>query len=139
MVQKFLEEMDVVPFGQEPLELFWDDSTSISQNKEPRSHHKNKVYWQEILCCLKHDRKGKIALKVGRYKQQHSWSFYWAIITGFESGSLWVYRTAGLWTMNRGLTYLFCFSFIHELCIWETLKISERLKRCVLKVIYVHN
>ena len=40
--KKFLEEMDVISSRQGLMELFCDNSTTISQIKEPESHHRTK-------------------------------------------------------------------------------------------------
>ena len=40
--KKFLEEMDVISSRQGLMELFCDNSISISQIKEPESHHRTK-------------------------------------------------------------------------------------------------
>ena len=49
-IKKFLEELGVVPTSQGPLELFCDNSASISQIKKPRSHHKTKYMDRKYLC-----------------------------------------------------------------------------------------
>ena len=61
-IKKFLEELDVVPSSQGPLELFCDNSASISQIKEPRSHHKTKYMDRKYFVTRDLIEEGKIAL-----------------------------------------------------------------------------
>ena len=62
-IKKFLEELGVVPSSQGPLELFCDNSASISQIKEPRSHHKTKYMDRKYFVTRDLIEEGKIALK----------------------------------------------------------------------------
>ena len=62
-IKKFLEELGVVPSSQGSLELFCDNSASISQIKEPRSHHKTKYMDRKYFVTRDLIEEGKIALK----------------------------------------------------------------------------
>jgi transposase InsO family protein len=61
-IKKFLEELGVVPSSEGPLELFCDNSASISQIKEPRSHHKTKYMDRKYFVTRDLIEEGKIAL-----------------------------------------------------------------------------
>jgi hypothetical protein len=41
-MKNFIEELGAVPSALEQMELHRDKNGAISQDKEPRSHHKNK-------------------------------------------------------------------------------------------------
>ena len=62
-IKKFLEELGVVSLSQESLELFCDNSASISQIKEPMSHHKTKYMDRKYFVTRDLIEEGKIALK----------------------------------------------------------------------------
>ena len=62
-IKKFLEELGVVPSSEGPLELFCDNSASISQIKEPRSHHKTKYMDRKYFVTRDFIEEGKIALQ----------------------------------------------------------------------------
>jgi hypothetical protein len=61
-IKKFLEELGVVPSSEGPLELFCDNSSSISQIKEPKSHHKTKYMDRKYFVTRDFIDEGKIAL-----------------------------------------------------------------------------
>jgi hypothetical protein len=60
--KKFLEELGVVSSSEGPLELFCDNSASISQIKEPKSHHKTKYMDRKYFVTRDFIDEGKIAL-----------------------------------------------------------------------------
>jgi hypothetical protein len=60
--KKFLEELGVVPSSSGPLELFCDNSASISQIKEPKSHHKTKYMDRKYFVTKDFIDEGKISL-----------------------------------------------------------------------------
>ena len=62
-IKKFLEELGVVPSSEGPLELFCDNSGSISQIKEPKSHHKTKYMDRKYFVTRDFIDEGKIALQ----------------------------------------------------------------------------
>ncbi|KAK8957726.1 hypothetical protein KSP39_PZI001286 [Platanthera zijinensis] len=61
-IKKFLEELGVVASSGEPLRLFCDNSASISQIKEPKSHHKTKYMDRKYFVTRDFIEEGKIAL-----------------------------------------------------------------------------
>lgn len=61
-IKKFLEELGVVPSRESPLELFCDNSASISQIKEPKSHHKTKYMDRKYFVTRDFIEEGKISL-----------------------------------------------------------------------------
>lgn len=61
-IKKFLEELGVVPSSESPLELFCDNSASISQIKEPKSHHKTKYMDRKYFVTRDFIEEGKISL-----------------------------------------------------------------------------
>lgn len=61
-MKKFLEELEVVPTSAGPLELFCDNSASISQIKEPRSHHKTKYMDRKYFVTRDFIKEDKISL-----------------------------------------------------------------------------
>ena len=60
--KKFLEELGVVSSSSGPLELFCDNSASISQIKEPKSHHKTKYMDRKYFVTRDFIDEGKISL-----------------------------------------------------------------------------
>jgi len=62
-MKKFLEELEVMPTSARPLELFCDNSASISQIKEPRSHHRTKYMDRKYFVTRDFINEGKILLQ----------------------------------------------------------------------------
>ena len=61
-IKKFLEELGVVPSSEGPMELFCDNSASISQIKDPKSHHKVKYMDRKYFVTRDFIDEGKIDL-----------------------------------------------------------------------------
>ena len=61
-IKKFIEELDVVPSVEGPLELFCDNSGAIAQIKEPKAHHKIKYMDRKYFVIRDFIEEGRIKL-----------------------------------------------------------------------------
>jgi len=61
-IKKFIEELNVVPSIEGPLELFCDNSGAIAQIKEPKAHHKIKHMDRKYFVIRDFIEEGRIKL-----------------------------------------------------------------------------